>query len=60
MARRGVTVSREALTIDEGSTGSYTVVLDSEPTGAVQEYRNDPGLPAPAIADGTAFRACAR
>ena len=29
--RRGVTVSRAALTVEEGSTGSYTVVLDSEP-----------------------------
>ena len=34
-AMRGVTVSRDALTVDEGSTGSYTVVLDSEPTGTV-------------------------
>ena len=34
-AMRGVTVSRDALTVDEGSTGSYTVVLDSEPTGPV-------------------------
>ena len=33
--RRGVTVSRDALTVDEGSAGSYTVVLDSEPTGPV-------------------------
>ena len=32
---RGVTVSRDALTINEGSTESYTVVLDSEPTGPV-------------------------
>ena len=34
-AMRGVTVSRDALTVDEGSTGNYTVVLDSEPTGPV-------------------------
>ncbi len=34
-ARRGVTISRDALTVEEGSTGSYTVVLDSEPTGPV-------------------------
>ena len=33
--RRGVTISRDALTVNEGSTGSYTVVLDSEPTGDV-------------------------
>ncbi len=33
--RRGVTISRAALTVDEGSSGSYTVVLDSEPTGSV-------------------------
>ena len=33
--RRGVTLSRDALTVDEGSTGNYTVVLDSEPTGPV-------------------------
>ncbi len=31
----GVTISRNALTVDEGSTGTYTVVLDSEPTGPV-------------------------
>ncbi len=34
-ARRGVTISRDALTVGEGATGSYTVVLDSEPTGPV-------------------------
>ena len=32
---RGVTVSATALEIEEGRTGTYTVVLDSEPTGAV-------------------------
>ena len=32
---RGVTLSESSLTIDEGSTDSYTVVLDSEPTGEV-------------------------
>ena len=32
---RGVTVSEESLTVNEGSTGTYTVVLDSEPTGDV-------------------------
>ena len=31
----GVTVSESALTIEEGSTGTYTVVLDTEPTGEV-------------------------
>ena len=32
---RGVTVSPTSLTIDEGGSGSYTVVLDSQPTGDV-------------------------
>ena len=32
---RGVTVSVTALNIDEGGTGTYTVVLDSEPAGQV-------------------------
>ena len=32
---RGVRVSVETLTLDEGSTASYTVVLASEPTGTV-------------------------
>ena len=32
---RGVTVSEQELTIAEGNSGSYTVVLDSEPTAAV-------------------------
>ena len=31
----GVTVAPTALTIDEGGTGTYTVVLDSQPTAAV-------------------------
>ena len=31
----GVTVSETALSIDEGGNGSYTVVLDTEPTGNV-------------------------
>ena len=35
MARPGVTVSTDALTVTEGSTATYTVVLDSEPTGDV-------------------------
>ena len=33
--RRGVTLSRDAVSVDEGSTNTYTVVLDSEPTGDV-------------------------
>ncbi len=33
--RRGVSVSTGALTVIEGSTATYTVVLDSEPTGEV-------------------------
>ena len=32
---RGVAVSRSSLTVSEGSTGSYTVVLRSQPTGSV-------------------------
>ena len=32
---RGVTVSKSELDIDEGGSGTYTVVLDSEPTGSV-------------------------
>ena len=32
---RGVTVSETELGIDEGGTGTYTVVLDSEPTASV-------------------------
>ena len=32
---RGVTVSVASLTVGEGETGAYTVVLDTEPTGPV-------------------------
>ena len=32
---RGVSLSPESLTLTEGATGTYTVVLDSEPTGTV-------------------------
>ena len=32
---RGVTVSATALTINEGASGNYTVVLDTQPTGDV-------------------------
>ena len=40
---RGVTVSETALAIDEGGSGSYTVVLTSEPTGAVTVRATIPG-----------------
>ena len=33
---RGVTVSAARLEIDEGETGTFTVVLDSQPTGVVR------------------------
>ncbi len=32
---KGVTLSATRLTVDEGESGTYTVVLDSEPTGSV-------------------------
>ena len=32
---KGVTLSESALTIEEGGTGTYTVQLDSEPTGNI-------------------------
>ena len=32
---RGVTVSKQTLTVTEGGSNTYTVVLDSQPTGAV-------------------------
>ena len=38
----GVTVSESTLTIAEGSTGTYTIVLDTEPTGDVTVQINDP------------------
>ncbi len=34
-ATPGVTVSASTLTLDEGNSGNYTIVLDSEPAGAV-------------------------
>ncbi len=37
----------------------YTIRVTDTATGVVTEYRNEPGLPAPAITDATAFRACA-
>ena len=49
----GVTVSKTALSIDEGATGTYTVVLDSQPTanvtvtvgGAAADVSVDPTTP---------------
>ena len=38
----------------------YSIRVTDTVTGVVKEYRNDPGLPAPAITDATAFQACAR
>ena len=38
----GVTVSETALSIDEGGSASYTVVLDTQPTGDVTVTVNDP------------------
>ena len=38
----------------------YVIRVTDTVTGALKEYRNEPGLPAPAITDGTAFLACAR
>ena len=38
----GVTISDTALTIREGNTGTYTIVLDTEPTGNVTVTITDP------------------
>ena len=38
----GVTVTPPTLTIDEGATSTYTVVLDSEPTATTTVTVNDP------------------
>ncbi len=38
----------------------YAIQVTDTVTGAVKEYRNEPGQPAAAITDGKAFRACAR
>ena len=38
----GVTVSETSLTIGEGSSGTYTIVLDSQPTADVTVTINDP------------------
>ena len=39
---RGVTVTPLSLTVNEGGTNTYTVVLDTEPTAAVTVTVNDP------------------
>ena len=33
----------------------YVIEVTDTATGAVREYRNDPGMPAPAITDANAF-----
>ena len=38
----------------------YSIRVTDTVTGTVKEYRNEPGQPAPAITDATAFNACAR
>ena len=38
----------------------YSIRVTDTVTGAVKEYRNEPGQPAPAITDAAAFHACAR
>ena len=38
----------------------YSIRVTDTVTGLVQEYRNEPGHPAPALVDATAFHACAR
>ena len=38
----GVSVSESSLTIGEGSSGTYTIVLDSQPTASVAVAINDP------------------
>ena len=38
----GVSVSESSLTIAEGSSGTYTIVLDSQPTASVAVAINDP------------------
>ena len=47
----GVTVSPLSLTINEGDTGTYTIVLDTEPTGAVEVRINVPSAPTDVTAD---------
>ena len=38
----------------------YLIRVTDTATGAVKEYRNEPGMPAAAITDGKAFHTCAR
>ncbi len=38
----GVTLSNNVLAVEEGDTGSYTVQLDTQPTGSVKVTINDP------------------
>ena len=47
----GVTVSDSSLTIAEGSSGTYTIVLDSQPTANVTVTINDPTDNTDATAD---------
>ena len=42
MTLGGVTISKDSLTVDEGSTGTYTVKLDTQPSGDVTVTINDP------------------
>jgi PKD repeat protein len=37
----------------------YTIRVTDTATGAVKEYRNEPGIPAAAVTDVTAFETCA-
>ena len=47
----GVSVSESSLTIAEGSSGTYTIVLDSQPTASVAVAINDPTDNTDATAD---------
>ena len=47
----GVSVSEASLTIVEGSSGTYTIVLDSQPTADVTVTINDPSNNADVTAD---------
>ena len=47
----GVSVSEAALTIGEGSSGTYTIVLDSQPTADVTVTINDPSVNTDVTAD---------
>ena len=38
----GISVTVSSLTIGEGGSGTYTIVLDSQPTAAVTVTINDP------------------